>query len=376
MSKKIIVARVMDRYEGPSNYYLNDRMRMMPTSRYETICIYLRRNSDSVNNLEEFFRCFYLGDAKIGGMNLPTIWKLAKVLKAEKVDIIHACRHAATIYGALGGALAGTPVMMGHVHGMNRCRNFRRRLLYRVLAPKITRMIGCADGVRDDIAKNYPGIGQKAVSLPNSIDYAKYHDVASDRDSKRQELGIPQDAFVFTNVGRLSPVKGHDLLLDAFAQVALSDNGYLLIVGDGRLKAQIRKQAEDLGISDRVILTGRRTDVPEILKACDAFALSSTSEGMPLCVFEAMAAGLPVIATGKGGTKELMDGGDLGIYLDERSVDAFANGMRQVLALSPEERKSVVEKADRKVKSVYNHKHAVKILQSIYEDALAEKGVR
>ena len=134
MTKKIIVARIMGRYEGPSNYYLYDRMRMLPKDRYETICIYLRKLSDEPNNQEEFFKCFYLaGKHKIGGMNLPLIRKLAKVLKEQNVDIIHACRHSATVYGTISGALAGTPVVIGHAHGMNRCRNLKRKFLYKLL---------------------------------------------------------------------------------------------------------------------------------------------------------------------------------------------------------------------------------------------------
>lgn len=371
VENQVIIARLFSHYTGPSNYYLYDRMRMLPAERYKTICIYLERTSDEPNNQEKDFKCFYLDGSKAS----PFKWKkLAAILKEENVDIVHANRHSATVQGAMGALLAGTPVVISHVHGMNRCRNTKRRLLYKLLSAKITRMIGCSQGVKDDIIKNYPGMSTKAVALPNSINYTKYHDAVSDRAALRQEFGIPEDAFVFTLVGRLVPTKGHDLLIDALSKLE-APNAYILLVGDGVLEDDIRAQADELGVLDRVIFAGFRRDVPAILKACDAFALSSIREGMPLCVFEAMAAGLPVVGTGAGGTCELMENGNLGIYISDRTADAFAEGMRKVLNFSAEERAAFVRKADEKVRSVYNHDHAVSCLQEIYESALKEKKV-
>ncbi len=134
---------------------------------------------------------------------------------------------------------------------------------------------------------------------------------------------ISQQAWVLGSVARLSAVKNHALLLRAAAQ-ALPEDGRLLLVGDGPERARLVALARELGLSDRALFVGGRHGVPQILAALDAFALCSIAEGLPLAVLEAMAAGLPVVATAVGGVPTALTHGYTGFLVPSGDAEALA----------------------------------------------------
>lgn len=142
-----------------------------------------------------------------------------------------------------------------------------------------------------------PGIG---------VDVRKISSVQVDRATKRAELGIPQDAFVFISVGELNENKNHATVVRALAKADIP-NSYYLICGEGKLKQQHFELAQKLGISEKVKLLGFRTDVSEILRACDCFVFPSSREGLSVSLMEAMAAGLPCIASRIRGNVDLLE---------------------------------------------------------------------
>jgi glycosyltransferase involved in cell wall biosynthesis len=148
----------------------------------------------------------------------------------------------------------------------------------------------------------------------------------------RQELGIPENALVFGTVGRLNAQKGHRFLLDAAARVLPRvPTARALIVGDGDLMGELRQQAADLGIADRVVFAGHRTEVPDLLGALDVFCISSLYEGTPLALFEAMAAGRAIVSTAVDGCQEVLEDGVTGILVPPAEPRALADGLERVL---------------------------------------------
>ena len=133
----------------------------------------------------------------------------------------------------------------------------------------------------------------------------KIASVQVDRVAKRKELGIPEDAFAFLTVGELIPRKGHELLIRAFAKSNIS-GAQLLICGSGREKEHLTALIKELGISDRAHLLGFRNDIYELLKCADTFVFPSKQEGLPVALMEAMAAGLPCIASRIRGNVDLL----------------------------------------------------------------------
>jgi glycosyltransferase involved in cell wall biosynthesis len=160
------------------------------------------------------------------------------------------------------------------------------------------------------------------------------------RDAWRTSQGF-RDETIFVCVARLEAQKNHRLLLSAFNTVAgRCPAARLLIAGDGSLRSDLEQLAVRLGLSERVRFLGERTDIPEILHASDVFVLASNWEGHSVAVIEAMAAGLPVVATDVGGTVETIEHGSDGLLVPAGDKRRFADALSE-LALSVERRKAL-----------------------------------
>ena len=152
-----------------------------------------------------------------------------------------------------------------------------------------------------DLAAEYT-FGKRAYEsgkvniLHNAVDLNIFKYDLSDRTRIRNEFGIHDDVFLLGHVGRLNHQKNHGFLLDVFADVLKrKPNSLLMLVGKGELENNIKQKAEELGISDKIIFTGVRSDVPALLSAMDMFVFPSLYEGMPNTVIEAQATGLPCV---------------------------------------------------------------------------------
>lgn len=165
-----------------------------------------------------------------------------------------------------------------------------------------------------------PGVG---------IDISKIDNVQVDRNAKRQEIGVPQDAVLFTSVGELSVRKNHKLMIEAIAK---TDNKkiHYVIAGIGAMDSELRSFAEEHKIAHRVHLLGFRKDIAEIYKASDACCLPSFQEGLPVSVMEAMACGLPVICSRIRGNTDLIDSSG-GVLFNPNSVDECYQALVDVL---------------------------------------------
>ena len=132
--------------------------------------------------------------------------------------------------------------------------------------------------------------------MPNAIDTAKFAYDPEARTALRKEFGIPQEAFVVGHVGRFTYAKNHTFLLKIFSELLKADqNAFLLLVGEGELEGQTRRQAQALGLQEKVLFTGARRDVNKLYSVMDVFCMPSHYEGMPVVAWEAQASGLPCV---------------------------------------------------------------------------------
>ncbi|MFD5918907.1 glycosyltransferase [Kitasatospora sp. NPDC058201] len=156
------------------------------------------------------------------------------------------------------------------------------------------------------------------------------------RAAARAGLGLPDDAFVVGTVGNLTPKKDQAALLAAHAALRRRrPDARLVLIGAGPLEARLRALAAELGLTDAVLFTGSRADVPELLPAFDAFTLSSRQEGLPVALMEAMTSGLPAVVTRVGGMPEVLDDGDQGFLVPPGDPSALADALAR-LADDPE----------------------------------------
>lgn len=189
----------------------------------------------------------------------------------------------------------GVPVRIGHAHNSNQPRDakYLLKLFYkRLIARNATQLFACSD----EAGRWMFGDADFRV-LNNAIDAGRYAFDPAVRGEVRRELGLPADALVVGHVGRFDPQKNHRFLVEIFEK--MPEDARLLLVGDGVLRPDVEQQAEALGIRDRILFTGVRTDVDRLLQAMDVFLMPSLFEGLPVSIVEAQAAGLPCLISDK-----------------------------------------------------------------------------
>lgn len=242
---------------------------------------------------------------------------LYKILSHQPIDIIHSHSEYTDITALMLKISGVAPIILRTVHyGYHEewaRKPLRRALLTNFLYPLLFDVeIGINQANTDRLNNRWIArlLNQEALKIYNAIPLERFENLQIDKNVKKSSLGIPLDAIVIGSVGRLTEQKGYCYLLDA-APAILQDypNAYFLIVGDGHLKQALIEQANTLGILSRVIFTGARTDVVELLYCMDLFVSSSLWEGLPTVILEAMACRLPVVATNIPGTNELVQDG-------------------------------------------------------------------
>lgn len=165
--------------------------------------------------------------------------------------------------------------------------------------------------------------------IPNGID-ANQFQVKINKAEKKLSLGIPEDSFVITCVGRLRRKKGHEYLLEAFERLSAKHKNVLLIVGDGERDNELRRQASSYESKDSISFLGNRTDIPEILAITDIFVLPTEGEGMSNAIIEAMVSGVPVITTDIEENRDLVKNKVTGILFQKNNAFALAERMKSL----------------------------------------------
>ena len=351
---------------------VNDLVLGLDKKRFNVIFIYLSGCDVDKNSIEEAgYKVLYLFNTKrIRAFRFSILFKLIKILREHKIDILHCHAHKSTVYGTIAAIFARTSVVMSHVHGLNRSRNFRRKLVNFLLLRKVSRIIPVANSVKEDVLKNNWFLSAKKLSvLENSIDYKRFADVKVSKQEVKQMLGLSQDTFIFSTIARFGSYKGHDFLISAFEKVKKQvPTAHLLLVGEGALKDELQRQVSKVGISQSVHFLGQRNDIPELLRAVDAFVLPSIgSEGMPRVLLEAMAAGVPCIGTRIGGTPEVLCNSEIGYIVEPKDSNALARAMISIAQASNVEREEFVEKAQNRVRQCYSHRVVIEKLRMQYE---------
>lgn len=203
---------------------------------------------------------------------------------------------------------------------------------YRLAARRGARFVAVSEDVGRAIRKGIRPLTSRVHVISNGVDIARYG-VSAQRATIRDRLGIASDAPIVICVAKLYAQKGHaDLLAAMPTLLRWHPDAVLLLAGEGPLRAKLAATAEQLGIDAQVRLLGPRDDVPDLLSAANLFVLPSLWEGLPMALLEAMASGLPVVATEVSGSRQVVAPGETGIIVPIRDPVALATAMHQVLA--------------------------------------------
>lgn len=318
-------------------------------------------------------------EARLADASIP-LWHLGKrpgfdpslfsaldqVFKRVRPHVVHT--HLSVLRYALPGLIRRrVPAVVHTLHNLAQHETDRvGRLLQWFAFRRAVLPVAISREVAASVKRVY-GIECKAL-VPNCIPVAQYSRTEADRIRWREKEGFSRDAILFTSVARLDPQKNPFLLVKSFA--ALNDpRSHLVMIGDGSLRPKVLEYIRSCDLEHRIHLLGKRGDIPECLAASDVFVLSSDWEGNPLAVMEAMAAGLPVVATAVGGVPELVESGVQGILVPSRDGAALTEALRALIG-KEERRKSMARAARARAISAFNVDRMAQGYAEVYQDAL------
>jgi len=205
--------------------------------------------------------------------------------------------------------------------------------LYALGSGRANGLIAVSPEVKESIPVTMAGVpADKIVVIPNGVDTRRYRQSAR-RETTRAQLGLSAGERVVAVVATFKTQKGHRYLIEAARTLANEfPNARYLLIGDGELRSDIERQIAAAGLEAPFRLLGTRSDVPELLAAADLFVLPSLWEGLPMALIEAMAAGLPVVATDVSGTRGVMLDGETGLLAPPGDAAALARAIAALLA--------------------------------------------
>jgi glycosyltransferase involved in cell wall biosynthesis len=293
--------------------------------------------------------------------------ELYRLCRRERPDVLHTNSSKAGVLGCLAGFLAGVPIRIFTAHGwafmaFSGAKAQVYLLTHRLIRRCATRIVCVADGERALGLSAGACSRGRTVVIYNGIDVG-----AAIRAHPSAEVPT------IVTVGRLKAPKDLTTLVQALSQL---DGGSFRarLVGDGPDRPLVEDEIREQGLETVVALLGERHDVPELLAKADVFALSSTSEGLPLSIIEAMAAGLPVVATAVGGVPELVVDDETGLLVPPRDADAFAEALRR-LVHDPELGSRLGDAGRARAERLFDLPRFREAYLSLYRSLLAERGL-
>jgi glycosyltransferase involved in cell wall biosynthesis len=259
--------------------------------------------------------------------NLPgmllSVAVLARVVRSERIDIIHAHHRAASLAAKIVSRMAGIP-LVSSVHEV------RRRYVRLTTIGFGDRVVVLSDYVRTELTALHGLKSDRLRVIPFGID--THQPSAEEANEARRELGIDGRASVVGCIARLTRRKGHSYLLKAIpAILAKHPAAYFLFVGEGPDRQHLEQMAGELRVADRVRFIGRRTDITRLIAACRLTVLPSIQEEFGIVLLESLAVGRPVIATRVGGIPEVVTDGYNGVLVNPRSAEELASAIDAML---------------------------------------------
>lgn len=358
----------------------------LPADKYQHAIICLTESSD-------FKRRIHRNDVdvyelhKCDGKDIRIYWRLWILLRRLRPLIVHT-RNLSALESGVVAAFAGVPIRIHGEHGRDIYdlygNNTKYKRLRRLCAPFIDQFIALSRDLEFWL-KNEVGISPyKIVQLYNGVDTQRFHPRSNrTHDPKQFPSGfLSSDSIIIGTVGRLEPVKDQMTLLQAFLQLRKSapmhsERCRLVILGDGPLHSKIEQLLAQIDEQTRnyVWLAGSRDDVPDILRNFDIFVLPSLGEGISNTILEAMASGLPVVATRVGGNQELVQEGVTGCLVSAADPDEMANALLTYLD-DPELGQKQGQAGRKRAEELYSLNTMMQSYQTVYDDLLRAKDIK
>ncbi len=274
-------------------------------------------------------RIFYCN----GKFDMRTILGIRQYMKENKIGIIHSHNYKSNFYGLLAS-------LNMDIKRITTCHNWLGNNLKmrfyegvdKLLLNRFDKIITVSKELKKEILK-YSIPESKIVVINNGINMknGKWN-IKNFKNDKRREFGIKENEKVIGTVGRLTPEKGHIYLLRAFGKViTVFPNVRLMIIGDGSSKESLKLKVKSLKLEDKIIFTGIRDDIPELLNLMDVFVMPSLKEGMPMALLEAMASKKPAIGTKVGAISKVIENDYTGLLIEPGNEKELSESIIKLL---------------------------------------------
>lgn len=296
--------------------------------------------------------------------------KLRKFIKEKNIDIVHSHNYKSNIYSFFATLfLKCKKVATCHLWAGESFKMKFYEFLDKLFLKKFDKVVGVSEKIISELIKS--SIPKEKIEfVSNGIDIEKFTPEKIDKTKVTQikkELGIKDNEKVVGTIGRLSKQKGHIYLIYAAKEIIKEfPNVKFLIVGDGELKEELLLEVKKLNLEEKIIFTGFRNDIPEILNVIDIFVLPSLNEGMPMVLLEAMAAKKPIIATNVGAIPKLIENNKTGFLIELKSEKKI---YECIITLLKDSKKSLLftQNTYGKVKNEYSLEYMTEKYLNIYK---------
>jgi glycosyltransferase involved in cell wall biosynthesis len=366
---------------GGNERYLLQLLEHLPREGFhQEVCV-PDRGKDATRDLEH--ECHRLGIPVrvfrvLGNLDASALLKLQQIILKGRYDVVHTHLIYSQLYGRMAAISAKTKCIVSSEQNVY---DFKRRppflWIERWLGKRTQRVVACSNKVRDHLIANVGLSPLKVVVVPNAVDtnlffpvkpgsslYPKVEDV-------RKELRLEPGDTVIGSVGHMSRQKGQRFLIDAIPRVLLRyPHAKFVFVGRGRLQRTLTDQARELGVEQAVRFAGIREDVPLVLNCFDLFVLPSLWEGFGTAIVEALACGVPVVASKVGGIPEIIEDGMNGILVPPGRSRPLAQAIIGSLD-DPSLGRDMVYRGVRKVIETFSVGKMVETMARIYSQMLS-----
>jgi glycosyltransferase involved in cell wall biosynthesis len=345
---------------GGTERQMTELIRRLDDNRYRVHAVCFRREGRWLDRVEA--RAASVVDFPIRGFARPStlvaLARFASWCRRERIAVLQTCDFYANVFGLAGARLAGVPVRIGSRRELNPDKSDRQITLQRRAYRCATHLVANSPAAREILRAE--GISSPQIALiPNGIDLAAH---ASERHTRPIRTVV--------TVANLRPEKNHETLIAAAAILApVHPDVRYQIVGDGSRRAELEALARARGVDRIVEFLGHRDDIPELLAAGDLFVLPSRSEAFPNGAIEAMAAGLPVVASDVGGLRDLIVHGRTGLLVPPANPEALAAAIG-ALVTGPAQARAIGDAGRNEVRSRYSFERMVAAFDTLYQSAL------
>jgi glycosyltransferase involved in cell wall biosynthesis len=262
-----------------------------------------------------------------GRFDWQTVREVRKIIEGDGIDLVHAHGYKADFYALFAARMADVPVTATCHNWLGESQSMRA---YARLDRYLLRFFNGVAAVSRSVAEQvgHAGTRHKVHVIPNGV---PTH--GGGIESKLADQIRVRDRIVVGTVGRLSAEKGASVLIEAASKLC-SDfpRAFFVVVGDGPLRSSLEARVCELGLTGQFLFVGERSDLNQIYRSFDVYVLPSFQEGMPMALLEAMAAGLPVVATKVGGVPDVVCDGSVGTLVEPGDPNALARGIRDLLS--------------------------------------------